>query len=85
MLDKMINLQKEYTEIRENSGFIMCDDGIMLETEYFLEKFKNYQVKRRNDFDYPFKLSTEYKEIEFYTILTGNQMMRYSITLKEDD
>lgn len=86
MLDEMISLQKEYAKIHNNSGFITCDDDdILLETKYFLEKFNDYKVKRRNDFDYPFELFVEYKGVKFNTILTGSQMIRYSITLKEDD
>ena len=85
-IEELVEFQKKYKEIYDKSDFSVAaidQDNIQVSLEYFLDNFINYKVTKMNDKDYPIKLITNIKGVDFLTILTMSEL--YELEIKKQD
>lgn len=71
VLDRAVDLQKEYAELYRQTGLIAIEPNeIHLTNEEFFETFKPEEIKEspRSCKEYPYQYTAVYKDINFFCI-----------------
>ncbi len=81
-IEELVEFQKKYKEICYKSDFTVVSintDNIHVTPKYFLNNFTDYKILKRIDKDYPVRLSTNIKGVDFFTILSMPELRELEI------
>lgn len=83
LLDEAVEVLKLVNK-KDNQGFIgFYNRGIQMSSDTFIETFPEFIVENRDSEDYPWKISTEYNGVEFFSVIDERKAAEYGIQIQE--